>query len=209
MRSGFFSSFLLFPFFSRSSFFLSGVMYKYQLRGRRRRTTPFPPSNLFHRSPPYQRHASIHQQRISHTHYSRIFPSLQSIHPSMAPAIKCRFSPPLYQRTPLFPTTYYPPMAGAPCHCYAPQPKPLGGEPGFSCGAQQAPWLVFFASASQSGKAEASSNSSFIDFNNRHSSAAFLSSFFLFFSFFPLSFLARSQLVCILQLLLYGCIPFG
>jgi hypothetical protein len=89
------------------------------------------------------------------------------------------------------PTTYYPPMAGA-CHCYAPNPTLGANHLGFYYVRNKQPWVVFFfASASQSGKAEASpTNSSFIDFNNTDillllSSSRF--SFLVFLSFFPRS----------------------
>ena len=170
-------------------------MYKYQLRGRRRRTTPFPPSNLFHRSPPYQRHASIHQQRISHTHYSRIFPSLQSIHPSMAPAIKCRFSPPLYQRTPLFPTTYYPPMAGAPCHCYAPQPNPSEANLGFHVVRNKHLGLFFLLPLRNQEKRKHPATHHLLILTTDILLLLSLSSFFFFFLF--LSFFPRSITTCL------------
>ena len=122
---------------------------------------------------------------------------IHPIHPPMAPAIKCRFSPPLYQRTPLFPTTYYPRMAGA-CHCYAPNPTPRS-EPGVSLCAQQAPWLVFLLPLrNQEKRKHLPTNSSFIDLNTQTLFCCFpflLSSLFL-------SFLSLDQTLSVLVIVI-------
>lgn len=199
MRSGFSS----FPFFllflSRSSFLSLGLCINI---GRRQRTNPFPSilSSLIYSidRPPYQRHASIHQQRISHTHYSRIFPSLHPSHPSThSSSNQMSFFSLSVPTDTSIPPQLTTPVWQAPATVMHPV-QPQGANLGFHC-VRNKLFFCFRFAIKKSGSISQQTHHLLI-LTHRHSSAAFLSSFLLCFFLFSRSNQTLSVLVIVIRM---------